>query len=138
MLNLPFIIILIINNFIVKQADKLAGEPAAIMIIYDPRMYAESILWFIIRRFLYQGWPTLSYDTYQQAIDQQGEDFFQSLGIEEFYYIAPTDKMILESVQNSELNQKIVDFEKNLQADNLPIDKIYNLQEQEVFNIYRF
>ncbi len=126
-----------INNFIKEQVAKNTGQPQAKMVIYDQRLQGESLLWFFTRRFFYQGWPMLPYDTYQQALSLQGEDLFRQLGIKDFYYVMPTDVLPLD-LTNEAANNELVNFVSRLQEQGIQPQKIFNHQGKLIFEVYHF
>ncbi|PIR97083.1 MAG: hypothetical protein COT91_03195 [Candidatus Doudnabacteria bacterium CG10_big_fil_rev_8_21_14_0_10_41_10] len=124
-----------LSDFISEKTKRLKGEPFAAMFVYDPRFYGEAMLWALTRRMIYEGWPVMTYDVYKQALDNLGPDFFRDLEIEEFYYIAPGERIILQPnisaiVSDEELEQ----FENNLEKPRI----INNSFDKEVFKIYNF
>lgn len=126
-----------INSFMNAQAAKQTGDGQNLMIIFDPRFYGEATVWSFTRRFFYQGWPILPYDTYAQALDVNGPDIFKSMGIKDFYFIVPTDNTLLESSTNQDMISRIQKFENDLMSNGQMIDKIY-YQGKVVFRVYKF
>lgn len=128
-----------LDQFIKKEHQKQEGYEAPIMMIYDPRFYGESVLWFLTRRFVYQGWPVLSFEVYRETLKNLGDDFFKNMGIREYYYFAPTKNIILEPRQEAVDNvEKLNEFEKQLQGKSVRIDEIKNSFGKAVFRVYKF
>lgn len=127
-----------INNLVKTQASKQSGDSQPLMIVFDSRMYGEAVVWSLTRHFLYAGWPILTFDTYLQALEQNGSELFSQMGINDIYYLATTDNMILENTISQEMLDKLKSFEQELQDSGKLIDTIYNQKNQAIFKIYRF
>ena len=128
-----------LNTFVKQNAERQTGKPAALMIIYHPRLYGEAVLWFLSRRMYYQGWPVIDYDVYHEATKTNGPDFFKTaLGLADFYYIAPAGNLPLDSVHTESTPEKLAAFEQSLRDGGAETRTITNSSGQPVFTIYHF
>ena len=75
------------------KAEQQGRAEKAILLVYDSDMYDLATFWLFHRLMVYQGWPVVTADTYLG----QGEDFWRSQGITDFYFFKILDgKMLLQ------------------------------------------
>jgi 4-amino-4-deoxy-L-arabinose transferase-like glycosyltransferase len=114
----------------VLRQDKIKHKiPAAILLIYDANINSLASLWIFHRRLVYQGWPTVSAETYIN----QGQDFFKNLGFKNFYFIKIKDQHIL---QQPEAYQATAASELVSELGNISADIIKRPDGREVFSVY--
>lgn len=126
-----------LSKFVENKLKERKGEEKALMIIYDPRFYGEAVLWTLTQRFIYEGWPVITYDIYKEALDNLGDNFFRDFGVKEFYYIAPAEGIILEgNIATRATAPELENFRQSI--DQGLIGEIENLFGEKVFRIYKF
>lgn len=123
-----------------RQQDyrRIAANPeASNLIIYDPRINQVAKLWLFDRRYYYDGWPFVSVDEYLQ-VQSAAPQYFQDLGISDYFYIAATDSTFTGG--NFIPETAAAEFERQMFTDKQiqPETEIINRQNQKVFRIYRF
>ncbi|MBI3291043.1 hypothetical protein HYZ76_02045, partial [Candidatus Falkowbacteria bacterium] len=85
--------------------------------------------WLFHRRLVYQGWPIITSDDYLA----QGEDFWQSQGIEDFYFFKIIDpKMLLRPPEEKSDSSHVL--QKELSG--LTPEIIKRPDGREVFAVY--
>lgn len=115
-----------------EKAREAGKEEAAILMIYDQRIFTMGTFWSFHRQLVYSGWPIITNDLFLQ----QGADFWREQGITDFYYFEALPELSLYVS-----NKKAVDDAAAMQevvSEDPPIDKIKNSRGTEVFNVYHF
>lgn len=111
-------------------------RPAGIIVVYDDDMDDLASLWVLGRRSLYQAWPILTLVDYQSLLNQYGKDELRSAGVTDFYFIRPTDKVLLK--EPGEQSALGYGFEQQLKAANIVPEIIYNSRNEKAFKIYHY
>lgn len=130
--NLKFI-----EAFRQRNFRNTTGAPAqANLVVYDPRINQVAKLWLYDRRYYYDGWPFVSADDYRQVLGISPQ-YFQSLGITDYYYIAATNDLFtagnfIPSAEAEKFNEAL---EK---AGRVPEKTIVAPDGKIVFRIYHF
>lgn len=122
-----------------KSLDKAREEgliPYPALIIYDHNIFDFAQLWILNRRLMYHGWPIVDTETYLSILEKEGEDYFEKSGFRNFYFIIPTDNVLLRKAER--LTDAGASFEENLKARNLTPIKIVNRRGEEIFRVYKF
>jgi len=126
-----------ISDYIKNNVEEADGLATPIMMVYDPRFYGEPIVWGLTRHFLYGGWPVLHLDTYLDAVEQNGPELFDSMGLKDIYFIMATENTAVDTA----VSQQSVDRQKKFMEDNqdilILIDTIYDRNQKEIFRIYK-
>ncbi len=125
----------VINQFVQQRAVQMKGEAVARVLIYDPRLYGEPLMWSLTRRLVYQGWPMISLDVYQEVQQGRSREFFQTLGLTEYYYLRKMEA-IPAGTANEAVTNAMNKLEVTLEAENFPYQSVYNLRGEEVFRLY--
>ena len=122
-----------------KNLEKMVEknyEAYPVMFVYDANVFDLAALWLYHRRAIYAGWPILDAKTYIDTLQTEGSDFFTKIGIQETYFISPTQNTYLE--YKKPLTNHGFDLETILRDQNIQPEIIFDDGGRAVFKIYKF
>lgn len=119
-----------------KKAEQENKQPYPALIIYDSNIQSAAQLWSLDRLQIYHGWPVMKAEDFMDALDQFGIDYFNQAGIQNFYFITPTDKVPLKPADKLTILGPA--FENDLLLRGIKPIFLYNRRSEEVFRVYKF
>ena len=117
----------------IQKAQRKGKTPLPALFIYDQNMNSESIVWYIYRPFIYQGWPYISADTYFKILQSEGDDFFIRQGVEKFYFIKAEHTLLRK--EKEFISSSADNLSKMLDKNKTPYYSIY-AHNKEAVRIY--
>jgi len=119
-----------------ESAQNNGFESYPALVIYDGNILNAPQLWILDRRQIYHGWPTVNAEDYFSILRENGNDYFQKVGLKFHYFVMPTNKVPLKSPE------KLTDFGANLEqqliAREIEPTILKNRRNEVVFQIYKF
>lgn len=113
------------------QNEKLETIPAGI--VYNDNINLSAQLWVFLRRIVYDGWPTLSAESFR---NNGGQEFFIKSGIKKIYFINATENTLQDRTRPPTPDGDIM--ESQLRAMGAKPKEIKNPQGQVAFRVYEF
>lgn len=117
-------------------AEKNGNAPYPALIVYDPNIDSAGQLWSFDRRQIYHGWPVMSADAYLAAVKANGPDYFKNAGLRAFYFVFPTDKVLLKDPDRLTAAGPLLESQIAASGKAFLI-RIANDRSEDAFHIYR-
>ncbi len=112
-------------------------QPRALIIIFHHDMNKLAVLWGLRRHLIYDSWPVIPDNLFLSITGDQKENYYKRQGVQEFIYISPAKKDILEKeVSNMEIEDPLKEYFET--KDISPETAIINSQGDIAFYVYKF
>ncbi|MEK7583808.1 MAG: glycosyltransferase family 39 protein, partial [Patescibacteria group bacterium] len=111
------------------------GEPLNALFVYNDNMSNLASLWALSRHALYDGWPFLTLQNYTETLASKGEDFYQTQGFTETYFIQNTESILLNTPER--ITDLGATFEASLRERSATFDTVYAEDGTAAFRVYR-
>ena len=105
------------------------------VIVYDDTMNNLARLWTLDRLHVYHAWPVIRTATYYNFIENVDKEYFKKAGINIFYVIYPTDKVLLKGGSHETVHGRRL--QEELTKKNAPLRTIKNKRGEVVFHVYQ-
>lgn len=132
-LNLPY-------QFLQEAADrglaksKISGlKPSPTLIVYDNNIHGAPQLWSFDRRQIYHGWPILKIEDYSRLLAEQGANFLDKAGFQDYYFIIAAENVPWKK-DSADYGFR---FEQQLLSRGFSPESIKNERGEEVFRVYK-
>ena len=112
------------------------GEPLNALFIYNDNMSGLASLWTLSRHALYGGWAILTLQNYTETLASKGDDFYQTQGFTETYFIQNENSMLLNAPER--ITDLGATFEASLRERSAPFDAVYADDGTVAFRVYHF
>lgn len=115
---------------IIRQRDRTPDATSLpLLIVYDANLHHPSVLWYFLRRMIYEGWPVLSSDGYASL----GSESLHDMGIRDVLFVRAGSHALLDQ-HLRQYSTSPRDIEKGLHDQAIePVRVIGNN-----FTVYRF
>lgn len=81
-----------------KRRVRPYSRPYSALIVYYGDFDPQPELWIFSRRLMYHGWPIMTFDDYERALTQAGNEIYKKAGFEEHYFISRTNIKLPENL----------------------------------------
>ncbi len=113
-----------LRNSAIEEGVKKGYPSYPALIVLVGNFDKGAKLWTLDRLHIYHGWPIISIETYFQFLKENGFDYYDRMGFENYYFVVSSN-----SVPAPEINKLL---------ENNNVIPIYNKRGDEAFKIYTF
>ena len=120
----------------IDEALRDGRTPYSLAVIYDGNVHAMAQLWVLDRWNIYHAWPVVKIEQYRAYMQAQGITDITTSGFEHYYFIRPTDAVLLRGAESRTDYGALLEAE--LVGRGISPTQIFNRRGEEAFRVYAF